>query len=292
MANGPVTTTTSAALIDEVWSPELNRAVELDTVIAALFEDKSSAMKSHGDVYHLPSRHNLTANTKAAGTDATAEVITEVDQTFTVSLQQIVAQTIEDIASVQSRYDLRAEYTMAASYALARAQDVAASALFDDNTTQTVGVLGSELSYSNWLTARKYLRDSAAKGKLVAVIPPGTYNGLLKQNQFTNALYNGDTEGMAVREAKVGTILKTEIYESQLLTGTAPSAYGHTWARGHFFKIVQKAPTTDTWFSPLAKSWVVAMDQIYGMFERQEADEAAAVTTTARLWGVRLECFK
>ncbi len=258
MANGAVTVTTADVDIDDMWSTELNDAVKLDTVIAALFEDKSSALP-HGNVYHLPASHNMTANTKVAGTDATPETITESEQTFTVSLQQIVARQIENIVEVQSKYDLRKDYTDKASYALARAQDVAAAALLDDNTAQTVGVLGAELSYSNWLAARKLLRDSAAKGKLVAVIPPGTYNGLLKQDQFTNALYNGDTEGMAVREAEVGTILKTKIYESQLLVGTAPNAYGHTWAMGHFFKIVQKAPKTDTWYSPLAKSWIVAM---------------------------------
>ena len=291
MANGPVTITTAASDIDEAWSTELDDAVKLDIVIADLFEDKSSVLP-HGDVYHLPASHNMTANTKAAGTDATAEVITEGDQTFTVSLQQIVARTIENIAEVQSKYDLRKDYTDKASYALARAMHVAGAALLDDNTTQTVGVLGSELSFSNWLGARKYLRDSAAKGQLVAVIPPGTYNGLLKQDQFTNQLYTGDDEGKAIRQAQVGMILKTTVYESQLLTGTAPNAYGHTWAKGHFFKIIQKAPKVDTWYSPLAKSWVAAMDDIYGMFEHQEADEAAAVTSTARLWGVRLECFK
>jgi hypothetical protein len=46
----------------------------LDIVIADLFEDKSPDMP-HGDVYHLPARHNLTANTKSAGADLTPEAI-------------------------------------------------------------------------------------------------------------------------------------------------------------------------------------------------------------------------
>lgn len=287
MANGPITTTTAAVHIDEAWTPELNRAVELDIVIAALFEDRSAQLR-HGNILNMPARHNLTANTKAAGTDLTAEVITETEQTFTVSTHQAIAQTIEDIASIQSRYDLRAETTMAGSYSLSRAMDVACAALMDDNTTQSVGTVGAELSYSNLLAARTYLRNSAAKGKQVIVVPPATYSGLLNTDQFINAMYNGDTKGMAVREAECGKIFGATVYESQLTTGTAPSAYGAWWARGHFFKIVQRRPTTHTWYSPLALSWVVSMDQLYGVFERQEADEAAAVTTTARLWGVRL----
>lgn len=286
-----VNITTADKDIDEMWSTELNDGVKLDTVIAELFDDKSSVLP-HGNVYHLPASHNMTANTKSAGVDATPEAITETEQTFTVSLQQIVARTIENIVEVQSKYDLRSDYTDKASYALARAQDVACAALLDDNTTQTVGILGSEVSYSNLLGARKYMRDSAAKGKMVGVVAPGTYNGFLKIDQFTNQLYNGDTKGMAVREAQVGICLKITFYESQLTTGTAPNSYGHIWAMGHFFKIIQKAPKVDTWYSPLAKSWIAAMDQIYGMFERQEADEAAAATTTARLWGVRVEGYK
>ena len=58
----------------------------------------------------------------------------------------------------------RAEYTAAATYALARAQEVAAAALFDDNTTQTVGVLGSEYTDDNLLQAWTYLKNSAAQG--------------------------------------------------------------------------------------------------------------------------------
>lgn len=289
MAN--VTATTADVDFDEAWSTELNDAIKLDIVIADLFEDKSSALR-HGNVYHLPASHNMTANTKSAGSDATPEAITETEQTWSTWTHQIVARELENFVEVQSKYDLRKDYTDKASYALARAQDVSCAALLDDNTLQTVGILGTELSYDNWLKGRKYLRDSAAKGKLCAVVAPGTYNGLLKQEQFTNQLYNGDTEGMAIREAEVGKILRTTIYESQLTTGTAPNSYGHWWAHGHFFKIVQKTPTTDTWYSPLAKAWIAAMDQIYQMCEKQEADEAAAATTTARLWGVRLESYK
>jgi predicted nucleic acid-binding protein len=273
-----------------MWSVELNDAVKMDTVIASLFTDKSSALP-HGNVYHLPASHNMTANTKVTAVDAVPEAIVETEQTYTVSLHQIVARQIESPVEVQSKYDLRKDYTDKASYALARAQDVACAALFSAGT-QIVGTAGAELSYANFLSARKFLRDSAAKGKLVAVVSPATYNGLLKIDEFINQLYNGDTSGMAIREAQVGQILRTTIYESQLLSGAGVNSIAAMWAMGHYFKIVQKPPKTDTWYSPLAKAWISAMDQLYGMFERLEADEAAGVTTTARLWTVRLDAVK
>lgn len=275
-----------------MWSDELNRAVEFDMVIASLFSDWSSRMAGHGDIFHLPARHNLTANTKSAGSDATPEAVTETEQTFTVSTHQIVAQTIEDIAQVLSKYDIRQEYTLAASYALARAMDVAAAALLDDNTTQTVGILGVELTEDNLLRAWQYLSDSAARGERKGVVAPATWAGLLKIELFVNQLYTGDTAGQAVHNAQIGRLYNATMYQSQLTVGTAPNSSGHLWAGDHFFKIIKKRPTMDAWFSPLAKAWVVASDQIYGVFERQEADEAAAVTTTARLWGTRLQSLK
>lgn len=287
-----VTGTTADKFIDEIWSAELNRAIEFKLVIAGLFSDWTGKMSGSGDIFHLPSRHNLTANTKSAGSDATPEAITETEQTFTVSTHQIVAQEIEDFAEVMSKYDIRSEYTKAASYALGRAMDVAAAALLDDNSTQTVGTLSAELTDDNFIRAWQYLQDSSADAPFKGVVSPATWGGLLKIEKFTQALYNGDTQGRALHEAQIGMVYQSRMYASPLTVGTAPNSSGHMWAGDHFFKIVKKQPKQDAWFSPLAKAWVLATDQIYGVFERQEADEAAAVTTTARLHGVRLQANK
>ena len=290
MAN--VTATTAEKFIDEVWAKELNRAIELDIVIADLFKDRSGEMAGHGDTFHLVNRHNLTANTNTASVDATPEAITETEQTFQPTTHQITAQAIEDFAEVMSRYNIRSEYTMAASYALARAMDVAAAALLDDNSTQTVGVLTAEMTDDNMIRAWQFLRDSAAKPPMVGVVSPACWGGFLKIEKFTNQLYNGDTNGKALHEAQIGKVYQATFYQSQLTVGTAPNSSGHMWAEGHFFKLIKKAPKQDALYMPLSKAWVVATDQIYGVFEREEADEAAAATSDSKLWGVRLQSLK
>ena len=290
MAN--VTSTTADKFIDEYWSPELNRAVELKIILASLFSDWTSRMRNSGDVFHLPARHNLTANTKSASSDATPEAITETEQTFTPSTHQIVAQEIESFAEVMSKYNIRSEYTLAASYALARAMDVSAGNLFDDNTSQTEGVLSAELTDDNLIASWELLQESSGDPPYKGAVTPAGWAGLLKIEKFTNQLFNGDTKGRALHEAQIGKVYQATFYQSNLLPGTSPNASGHLWAGDHFFKIIKKRPKQDAWFSPLAKAWVVATDQIYGVFERQEADEAAAATTTARLHGVRLQHLK
>src|SRR3990172_2352318 len=214
MAN--VTGTTADKFIDEIWSAELNRAVEFKLVIAALFADWTKRMKSSGDVFHLPARHNLTANTKSAGSDATPEAITETEQTFTVSTHQIVAQEIEDFAEVMSKYDIRSEYTDAAAYALSRAMEVACAALFDDNTSQTVGTLTAELTDDNLIQAWTYLMNSSAEPPYVGVVSPACWAGLLKVEKFTNQLYTGDTKGKALHQAQIGQVYQANFYQSQL----------------------------------------------------------------------------
>ena len=124
------------------------------------------------------------------------------------------------------------------------------------------------------------------------VVSPACWGGLLKLEKFTQQLYNGDTKGKAVHDAEIGRVYQAVMHMSNLTVGTAPSSSGSMWAGDHFFKIIKKAPKQDAWFSPLAKAWVVATDQIFGAYEKQEADEAAAVTTDNLLHSVRLQSLK
>jgi hypothetical protein len=289
-----VTLTTAASDIDQVWSPELNRAIQLDIVIAALFDDKSALVDQHGNTINLPSRHNLTASAKAAGAALTPQAITETNQAFTLPMtngHRAIAQEIEDIAEIQSRYDLRNETTVAGAYALARQMDVDAGSLFSTNSTNTVGTLGSELLDDNLISARTTLRNNAAPRPWYFAVSPATYSGLLKLDKFVNQMYGAvDTEN--IEEGQIGRIYGADGYESQLLTGSAPNSSGAFWSKSHYFKALQRQPTTHTWYSPLDIAWIVTMDCIYLMAERLEADEAAAATTNSINWSVRLQSIK
>jgi hypothetical protein len=287
-----ITITTAATWIDEVWSPELNTAVEFNIVIAGLFADKSSLMM-HGDVFHLPAVHNLTANDKSASTDLTPEAITEGDQTFSTWKHKATAFFIEDIAEVQSTYSIREAYTSRSGYALARIMDSDGAAIIDDNTTNTVGTVGTELTDANLRTAWKLLADSnAPSSPRYMVVAPATYASFLGMDKFVARTYVGEESLTAVRQAKVGNIYGAEIYISQLTVGTAPNSDGAMWADDHFFKIVQRAPTPHSEYRALSVGWAIVMDTIYQVAEREEAVEAAAGTTTSKLWGVRLRSIK
>ncbi len=286
-----ITPTTAALQIATRWTPELNFAVQLDLVLMKLFEDRS-AMLPNGNILYEPSSHNTTAQTKSPGTDVVPEAITETRQTYTVATYQVVAQQLEDITKVQSQFDLRSAITKVGAYSLARAQDVNAATALATQTTQSVGALGSELTFDNLLRARQYLKDSAAPGPFLGAVSPATYNGMLKLDVFTNSLYTGDETDSAIANAHLGKALNGTFYESQLLSGTAPNSTGQFWSKSHWFKIVQQSPETHVWYSPYALANCVSMSQIYDSFEHKEADEAAVATTNSSLWSVRLQSAK
>ncbi len=123
------------------------------------------------------------------------------------------------------------------------------------------------------------------------MVAPATYNGFLKIDQFVNSGDYGAGND-AVTSAKLGKAYNIEFYESQLTTGTSPSSDGCVWSKGHYFKIIQRAPEYHALYVPFGVAWQVSCDAIYGMFERQEADEAATLTTSARLWSCRLRSKK
>ena len=170
--------------------------------------------------------------------------------------------------------------------------DVGCAALLDDNTTQTVGVLAAEMTDDNFIRAWQYGADSSAEGDAKGVVSPACWGGMLKIEKFTQQLFNGDNAGKALHKAQIGTVYNATMYQSQLTVGTAPNSSGHMWWGDHFFKVIKKPPTMDVWHSPADKAWVVATDQIYGVFEKQEANEGAGLTTTAQLWGVRMQSLK
>ena len=290
MAN--LTVTTEAVAIQEKWAPEVNKAIQYELVAAAAFKDRSSELGQGADTLRVINSSNITASTKSAGSALTPEAITNTDQTFQVTLHQAIAQEVEDIAEIQSKYPVRAQITSKGAYALGRAMEVSATNLFDDNTTQTVGTAAAELTQQNMLDGRTYLRKANAKGKLHGFVPVAAYSGFLKLDVFANSLYAGPQADRAIHQAQIGTLYGTTFYEMQIAVGTAPTGYGSWFADGHFFKLIQRTPKVHTWSSPLDIADIVVMDQIYGMYELQEADEAAAATTDNLLHGVRLATVK
>ena len=285
-----ITLAQAAVLVDEMWTPELNDAVEFNFNIIKTFDDRSDQLP-HGDRLNLPAIHHLTTGAKAADTALTPISLTETEDTFTVSTHRAVAIRVEDIAEIQAKYEVRANYTDSMSYGISRDMETDAAGVIDNNTLQTIGTLGTELTDDNLLRAWQYLEDSAApSNNRFLVLSPAGAAGVMKLDKFASRLYVPDAR--VSENAEVGPVYRAALTISNLTVGTAPNSDGSMHHKLHFFKIMQRAPTVHSWYSPLDLAWVVSVDSLYGVFERNEADEAAGVTTRSSLWGVRLRNVK
>lgn len=267
MAN--VTTTTAAVFIPELWSPDTIDAVEANVVLGGLINRRWESQVTIGDILRVSYLSNLTANTKASGTDVTLEAVTESEETLTVNTHQYVAFGVEDIVATQSKHDLRSKYTTKAGYALASAFDtnLAALAASFDNT---VGVLGIEVTYDNLVRADQYLNDAnAPEGDRFLYISPATKGGLLKLDEFSNADYVGPgSVGDAVRRADIGKeIMGARAYVSTIAHSPSGGQTNCWMAHKDGAAAVMQKTKTKSDFILLSDLDAVVSTQLYGYTE-------------------------
>ena len=215
-------------------------AVEATVVAAGLVESSKYGLSElkggPGDTQNIPYISNPTANTKTANTNITIEEIgpsgAEASQSFTVSTHQHVAFAVENITAVQSKTNLRRKYTDKAGYALAAAADTNLHTL-PQSFSQTIGTLGVEPTFDNWLAASQNLDDAnALEDNRFIIVRPATYYSMRKLDQFVNADYTGTLGKVMTGRQHVGTIFgNVPVYKTTLVraasAGQADNWYCH-----------------------------------------------------------------
>lgn len=223
---GTLTPTQAACHIPELWSPDTRDAVEATVVAAGLVESSKYGLSElkggPGDTANIPYISNPTANTKTANSNISLEVIgpssAEASQTFSISTHQHVAFGVENITAVQSKTNLRRKYTGKAGYALGAAADTNLHSL-PQSFSQTIGTLGVEPTFDNWLAASQNLDDANAPedGRFI-IVRPATYYSMRKLDQFVNADYTGQLGKVMTGRQMVGTIFgNVPVYKTTLV---------------------------------------------------------------------------
>jgi N4-gp56 family major capsid protein len=225
-----VDSTTANVFIPELWSLESVRARENRLVYAKLVDRKFEKNLSFGDLIHVQSISNLTAQTKAKS-DNTANVFetqTETNTDITIATWEYTAMAVEDIVTVQANRDLFASYAGKMGYALDLAVDNVLAGLAD-NASNTVGTLATDLTYDDLLRARQYLDDAdAPQEDRVIVVSPAQEAGMMKLDHFINSDYSqmmGTSKNTSADRGYFGSWLGMPVYKSVNVEGT--NAAGH-----------------------------------------------------------------
>lgn len=129
----------TAEYIQEKWTREIEQPFDKILAAAKLVQDRSGLIADGGDMIKVPFAIGVDARAKAASTAITYDVPNGTPITLNIDKHYYVATLIEDIAKVQSNYNLKTTFQERLAEALARQIDTDLMALYASAGTSVSG---------------------------------------------------------------------------------------------------------------------------------------------------------
>lgn len=219
MATGNITTTTQAVMISEQWTKEVEKPFYDSLQFAKLVQQRGSLVSDGGDTIHVPFLGTFDARDKSAGTAVTYDNNTETEVTISIDKHKYHAVLIEDIAKVQSNYNLASLYRGAQAEAVSRAIDTDLASLHGSAGTNVDA--GSAADDADMLTVVETLDVANAPRKnRYGVVHAEFHNDLLNVNKYTAYDQTGE-KGVAVADGLVSRVYGFDIYLSNNVVESA-----------------------------------------------------------------------
>jgi len=261
-----VTVTTADAFIPELWADEILKAREKKLVMVDKIMHVRPLGLKYGDTVHIPRFSNLTALDKTAESAITYATNTESKVTININKHKYIAAMIEDIADIQSKYDLFSNHRDKIAYGLADVVDSDILAL-TSAIAQSVGThAATSILKAHLLTANRML-DAAlvpAEGRYLVVDAYGRED-LLNIDDFVRYDAGGKAP-TALKTGEIGEIYGVKVLFSQNIAApTATSAYGMMFHGDAFAIAMQKDVTMKTEYSVDYLADKVAGYELYGV---------------------------
>ena len=270
-----ITVTTAAVFLPTLWSVETLRATENALVAAGLVKRYDAMVKAKGQAIKVPNISNLSANAKTANTDVTTQAVTETAVTITIDKHYESSFEIEDIAAVQSNYDLRAEYSEKAGYAIAKQVDSDVLGLYTGFTTTDVGAYGTDLNDAAYVASILALDNNDVPLENRAfIIAPSQKAAIMKIDKFVKADFLGQyDQPTPVKKGPNSRYMWGEIYGTPVyytnnvpVTAGTPAQYHNMLLHKEGMALaMQQAPRLQAQYWLPALAWKVVVDAIYGV---------------------------
>jgi hypothetical protein len=266
--------------VQELWSREIQQPFDKTLQIAKLVKDLSGLAKGGGDLIRSPFTAAVNARAKSASTDLTfdspegAPVVLNIDKNYYVGVK------IENIAAVQSNYDLKAAFYERMAEALARQIDTDGLALYASAGTSVSG--GAAIDDADILSVvTTFDLANAPMDMRRGIVGPYTKADLSGVNKYVAYDQTGKT-GKAVDGSGglVSNVYDMDIYMSQ----NVPTS---TTGRNLFFHknaisvAQQQKPKFNTQFMVRADAWETSLTCIYGWGVERSACVIELTRTTA-----------
>lgn len=214
-----VTFLRAAKFIPDVWSAEIKRFRDQRLVMDRTVK-KLPMVGRKGDVVHIPAVSRLSVYDKIAETPVTLQARTETEFTIQIDRYKEASFMLEDVVDIQAAYDVRAEYTREAGYALARDLDnavLALRAVIKNNTGQnlyvtsngTSGGTAQAISKAGILAAKQILDEAdAPQDNRMLIVSPGQMADMLTVTEFVSMDYQSNTP---TESGKIGRIYNIDV---------------------------------------------------------------------------------
>lgn len=269
----------TAQYIQELWTREIEQPFDKKLQMAKLVQDRSGLAADGGDTVRVPFTAVVDARAKSASTDVTYDSPEGTAIQLNIDKHYYSAVKIEDIAKVQSNYELRSAFQERMAEGVARQIDTDLHALYASaGTSVSAGAAVDDADVLSVVTA--FDAANTPQDMRRGVIGHYTKADLLAINKYVAYDQTGKT-GKAVDGSPglVGSLYGMDIFHS----GNVPTS---TTGRNLFFHkkaitlIQQLRPTVKAEDSVDSIAMKVVLHTIYGVgIER--ASSVIEVTRTS-----------
>ena len=186
---------------------------------------------------------------------------------------------MDDVAKVQSKYDLMGEYTKKAGYAIAKAVDSSIAGLYS-GLSQYVGDGSTDITDANIIRAIQYLDEAdAPESDRYFVINPAAKADLMALDKFvlrTGPGWSSDNSPIlhgAKENGFWGDIYGVKVFVSTNLVtsaGTPTVVHNLLFQKEAFGLAIQQNPRTQSQYKLEYLSNLVVCDVLYGVAELRD----------------------
>jgi len=271
----------TAQYIAEKWTRDIEQPYDKMLQMAKLVKDRSGLVTDGGDTINVPFTIAVDSRAKSASTDVTYDVPNGAPIAIAIDKHYYSAVKIEDIAKVQSNYDLKSAFQTRMAESVARQTDTDLHALYTSaGTTVSAGAAVDDADVLSIVTALD-VANTPASGRR-GVVGHYTKADLLGVNKYNAYDQTGKT-GTAVNgvaDSLIGNVYAMDLYHS----GNVPTS---TTGRNLFFHrdaitlAKQLAPKFEMEYSVDAIGVKAVLHSIYGVGVERASSLVECTRTTA-----------
>ena len=269
----------TAQYVQERWTRDIQQPFDKTLQAAKLVQDRSGMVSGGGDLLRIPFTGAINARAKVASTDVTFDSADGTPIVLNIDKHFYSAVRIEDIAKVQSNYDLKSAFQVRMVEAVARQIDtdlltlytaagttVSGGAAVDD--ADVISVVSTFDVANTPLSMRRGVIGSFTKGDLLGV------------NKYTAYDQTGKTGEAVSGNGLISSVYDMDIYFSQNVV-TATTGRNLFFHKSAINIAKQLAPKVEMEYRAAALATDCVLHTIYGVGIERAASVIEVTRTTA-----------